>query len=108
MFATVLIASRLESHLMVTELMLHSVLVFILMPMGIERLRPIISHIDVLISPLILGINCYLFHSRILLIIFLFGNVIMNILGPMLMVYVQRYKMEIRGPWDEAVIDLDT
>ena len=106
MFATVLIASRLESHLLVTELMMHSVLCFVLIPLGVEKLRERKPHINVLISPTLFMLDCFLFDSQVLLIAFVIGNLLMNVVGPTTMVYVQRYKTEIRGPWDEAVIDL--
>jgi phosphatidylinositol glycan class C protein len=109
MFATVLIASRLPTHLQVTQLMLNSVFFFVLVPIGLSYLRRKISLIDFISSLAILGLDLWLLYDIDVVYVWLLclGNILVNFMGPALMVYTYRFKNEIRGPWDEAVIRSD-
>lgn len=105
-FASVLLASRLPSKAHVFGLMSMAIIWFALVPLLLRYLRQhvpwahgllvslLIGGAGVLLAPI--GGLCVLLYVALLLTI--------SVLCPALFVYLQRYKNQIHGPWDEAVV----
>lgn len=105
-FASVLLASRLPSKAHVFGLMSMAVLWFALVPLLLRYLRQHVPRAHGLLVLLLIG-GAGVLLARIgalfvLLYVALLATV--SVLCPALFVYLQRYKNQIHGPWDEAVV----
>ncbi|THV04924.1 phosphatidylinositol N-acetylglucosaminyltransferase [Dendrothele bispora CBS 962.96] len=104
--SSVVLASRLSTDLAVFALVLFSVQAFTLFPMLRRRLQntPVILRASLTLSlsasALILAAT-----SSSWTIACLFGSILFSVtfLAPAVLVWAQKYKNEIRGPWDVAV-----
>ncbi|KAK5664598.1 glycosylphosphatidylinositol anchor biosynthesis [Batrachochytrium dendrobatidis] len=110
MFASVLLASRLSSNMSVFGLMLLAVQLFALFPILCRSLRewyhPSTTW-DSIMTVILIGFAVALmWHiSHMSIVLYMVSMILVTFMGPYLLVFAQRYKSEIRGPWDEAVIN---
>lgn len=102
-FSSVCLASRLQTSFHAFVLLTISVELFVLYP-----------HFRSAVMPLNLTFSCLLTFitflslssmSLVMSVSFLFLFVFLNVICPLLFVHWQKYKDNIYGPWDEAVID---
>ncbi|KAI0276809.1 phosphatidylinositol N-acetylglucosaminyltransferase [Russula aff. rugulosa BPL654] len=96
--AVVVLASRLHDDLSVFALMLFSVEAFALFPIFRHRIQSMPAAVQTLVS-LLLGLAALAaplptFSAAVLMSV-TFG-------GPVVLMWAQQYKYEIRGPWDAA------
>lgn len=101
-FASICLASRLQSAHHTFILMTIATEAFVLFPLLRAQLnRPF------LISSLLFFIDIYfLYHiSNVGLILFLITVIFVMLICPVLFVQYQKYKDNIYGPWDEAVVN---
>ncbi|KAJ3170614.1 hypothetical protein HDU88_008516 [Geranomyces variabilis] len=105
-FASVLLASRLDSREEVFGLMLFAVDMFVLLPPFRRTYRNFSVIADVSILALLVGLSVLLFSliSPPLVVIYILSIVFVNLICPWWLIHAQKYKSEIRGPWDEARI----
>ncbi|KAH6572509.1 hypothetical protein BASA50_010684 [Batrachochytrium salamandrivorans] len=111
MFASVLLASRLSSNVSVFGLMLLAVQLFALFPILRRSLRE--RHHpsaiwDGILTMLLIVIEVVLMWpiSHTTVVFYVIAMLLVTFVGPYLLVFAQKFKSEIRGPWDEAVIFL--
>ncbi|KAJ3089043.1 hypothetical protein HK102_007338 [Quaeritorhiza haematococci] len=106
-FATVLLASRLEENMQVFVFMMGGVGVFGLFPIlqrGVKATSPTGQTILTLAS-ITLTTSMWWSLSPIVLTLYLFGAIgFVSLFAPWWLMRVQRFKDEIHGPWDEARI----
>ncbi|XP_071520589.1 phosphatidylinositol N-acetylglucosaminyltransferase subunit C [Panulirus ornatus] len=107
-FASVCLASRLDSDLDVFTLITVAVALFALFP----SLRRYCSmHLgrgwDIITTALVVLITAtgILHYASHLLLVFLLALFICNFIIPALFIFLQSYKQNIYGPWDEAQIE---
>ncbi|KAI8927659.1 phosphatidylinositol N-acetylglucosaminyltransferase subunit C [Entophlyctis helioformis] len=109
MFASVLLASQLKSNVAVFSLLLVAVQLFALFPILRRSLRawyhPWVAG-DASISGMLIAIGIALIWpiSHVVVFFYSASMVFVTFFCPYLLVSIQKYKSEIRGPWDEAVI----
>ncbi|KAI8826824.1 phosphatidylinositol N-acetylglucosaminyltransferase subunit C [Fimicolochytrium jonesii] len=105
-FASILLASRLPSNTHVLGLMLFAVLVFALLPVFRRTCRAKSTTSDIIMSTSLITLTTLLFApiSHSLMVWYLAGMVCVNFGCPWWLIRTQKYKSEIRGPWDEARI----
>jgi phosphatidylinositol glycan class C protein len=103
-FASVLLASRLPTKAHVFGLMSLSVAWFALAPLLQRALRQsnqsaalVLEMVFITMAVVMMG-----FIAPILSMVFMAVVVFITIVCPIIYVYLQRYKQEIHGPWDEA------
>ncbi|KAF8309768.1 phosphatidylinositol N-acetylglucosaminyltransferase [Clavulina sp. PMI_390] len=103
--ASVVLASRLRSHLAVFALVLLAVLLFALGPGIRQRLQKasITLQVTTTIVVAFSAVVTFSFASHIGSILVFATLAFLTFFCPMLLVWAQRYKNEIRGPWDPAV-----
>ncbi|KIK71027.1 hypothetical protein GYMLUDRAFT_185305 [Collybiopsis luxurians FD-317 M1] len=101
--SSVVLASRLSNDLAVFALIQFSVQSFTLYPMLRRRLRsfPVQATLTLFLSILSLVLAAPL--SATIAYFFLLVLLAVTFLAPALLVWAQKYKNEIRGPWDVAV-----
>lgn len=101
-FASICLASRLPSANHTFILMTVATESFVLFPL----LRNEIPN-SIFISLILLFSNTYFLFkvSNLLTILFISGVVLITVVCPALFVRYQKYKDNIYGPWDEAVVD---
>ncbi|KAI9343450.1 phosphatidylinositol N-acetylglucosaminyltransferase subunit C [Zopfochytrium polystomum] len=104
MFASVLLASRLPTALHVFSFMSLAVEVFALFPILRRALRNISPASDVLMAILLTAASTGLFFSvsRLAVVLYVSSVSFITMICPYWLLVVQKYKNEIRGPWDEA------
>ncbi|KAI8909723.1 phosphatidylinositol N-acetylglucosaminyltransferase subunit C [Gorgonomyces haynaldii] len=107
MSAAVLLGSRLDSNQKVFVLMLTSILLFALFPILRRVQRNRSQSFDVYLSVLMtLGcLHLWIMLSPLVGSVYLFIILFTNLVGPWILVSLQKYKSEIQGPWDEARIE---
>lgn len=101
-FASICLASRLQSAHHTFILMTIATEAFVLFPLLRTQLnRPVV------ITLLLFSVDVYfLFYmSNVGLTLFLITILFVTIICPLLFVRYQKYKENIYGPWDEAVVD---
>ena len=111
MFASVLLASRLDSNYKVSLLMLLAVLLFALFPILRRSMRfnaGSNSHLtDKAMTIVILTVSIMLFYKNMEFIVFIIlVSFWVSIASPFMFLGLQKYKTDIKGPWDEANIGL--
>lgn len=101
-FGSICLASRLASPYHAFVLMAIAIECFVLYPMLTTKLNGNIFQITVLL-PLII----YLLYnvSVSMTILFILLLIFVNVVCPYLFVNLQRYKENIYGPWDEAIVE---
>ncbi|KAI3747266.1 hypothetical protein L6452_09719 [Arctium lappa] len=102
--ASLLIASRLPSRLLVFGVILFSLQVFLFAPLVTYCLKKYSFRLHLWFSFVLMGmtLTCvYRLHK--LLFVFLLGMLVfVNLVCPYWLIRIQEYKFEINGPWDEA------
>ncbi|KAJ3814517.1 phosphatidylinositol N-acetylglucosaminyltransferase subunit C [Lentinula lateritia] len=107
--SSVVLASRLTNDLAVFALIQFSVQSFTLFPMLRRRLQVRVVAMQTLLT-LILSISSFLLAiplSSTIAFLVLFVLLAVTMLAPAVLVWAQKYKNEIRGPWDVAVPKLN-
>lgn len=107
--ASVLIASRLPSHLLVFALMLFSLELFLFSPLISHCLKRYSFKLYVCFSFMLLVVSLGLIFPLHRLVFFLYAVllVFIMIVCPYWLIKAQQYKFEIKGPWDEAKLCFD-
>ncbi|KAI9474165.1 MAG: phosphatidylinositol N-acetylglucosaminyltransferase subunit C [Benjaminiella poitrasii] len=103
-FASVLLASRLNTIIDVFGLLSFAVEWFSLFPIFRRHLRNINTCIQIGIT-LALLLTCAVFFiqiSKAVVIIYILGFSFITFVCPYWLIFIQKYKNEIHGPWDEA------
>jgi phosphatidylinositol N-acetylglucosaminyltransferase subunit C len=104
--AAVCLASRLSSSLDAFALIIAAVGIFGLWPSMRSVLKEKRPRLFILIAPMLVLLDLMFIAilSVFFAVLFAFLVVAIGLLCPALLVYLQRYKTTIHGPWDEAVI----
>ncbi|EFA00579.1 phosphatidylinositol N-acetylglucosaminyltransferase subunit C [Tribolium castaneum] len=101
-FASICLASRLSSAYHAFILITVAVELFVLFPLFRSKIKKSFY----IIGPLVLSDVYFLMNSSVLfMIVFILTGVFINIGCPVLFVRYQKYKSNIYGPWDEAIVD---
>ncbi|KAI9105018.1 phosphatidylinositol N-acetylglucosaminyltransferase subunit C [Phlyctochytrium arcticum] len=105
-FASVILASRLASYEHVFSLMLFAIVIFAISPVIRRVLRKINPKADLLLLLLlvIMTVAMYIPISLALVNLYFIALIFVNLVCPYWLIHAQKYKSEIRGPWDEARI----
>ncbi|KAJ1966850.1 glycosylphosphatidylinositol anchor biosynthesis [Dispira parvispora] len=103
-FACVLLASRLSSNLHVFAFMSFALGWFALFPIFRRHLKRRLPKAHLTQTGLLVGTAFALFWpiTRTLAILYILGVFCLTFLCPIWLIWIQRYKNEIHGPWDEA------
>ncbi|KAI8988785.1 phosphatidylinositol N-acetylglucosaminyltransferase subunit C [Pilobolus umbonatus] len=103
-FASVLLASRLNTNLDVFGLLSFAVEWFSLFPIFRRHLKELSPRIQVSITVIMLLCSVLLFiHiSKAVVFISILGFCFLTFVCPYWLIFIQKYKNEIHGPWDEA------
>eukprot|EP01018_Ginkgo_biloba_P031310 Gb_19742 [translate_table: standard] len=107
--ASVLIASRLPSRLLVFALMLFSLEFFLFSPLVIHCIKQYSVKLHLCFSMSLVVITLALIFPlhRLVFVLFIGLLVFVTIVCPYWLIKVQEYKFEIKGPWDEAKLCFD-
>ncbi|CAG8517455.1 phosphatidylinositol N-acetylglucosaminyltransferase [Gigaspora margarita] len=103
-FASVLLASRLEVNSHVFGLMLFAVEWFALFPIFRRYTKSLSAKFNVALTCIlfILATTLFLYISNVIAIIYVLGIIFITFACPYWLIWIQKYKNEIHGPWDEA------
>ncbi|OBZ83125.1 Phosphatidylinositol N-acetylglucosaminyltransferase GPI2 subunit [Choanephora cucurbitarum] len=103
-FASVLLASRLNTNVDVFALLSFAVEWFSLLPIFKRHLRGLNAYVHVALTLFMLSACVLLFiHiSKAVVFIYLLGFCFLTFVCPYWLIFIQKYKNEIHGPWDEA------
>lgn len=104
MFASVLLASRLDTNYYVCLLMLTSVFLFALFPIFSRILSKRWEYYNTVLS-VSLNLVCFVLNDWQSNILYIAAILFINVIGPFWLIKIQKYKNEIKGPWDEATIN---
>ncbi|PWA01467.1 hypothetical protein BB558_002433 [Smittium angustum] len=102
--ACVLLASRLSSNNAVYALLVYALLWFALFPL-LRRLLIAVSTKSSIILTIILAVGgtvLFLSISKAVSLVHFSITFIITFVSPLWFLWIQRYKNEIHGPWDEA------
>merc|ERR1712137_547593 len=104
-FASVLLGSRLPSTVHVFQLMFLAILLFALFPIMRHYLKKKSDDANLWLSFLMFVVCAVMLLpiSNILAISFILGNAFITFGSPFWLIWIQKYKNEIKGPWDEAI-----
>lgn len=107
--ASVLIASRLPTHVYVFALMLFSLEFFLLLPLVTHCVRERSVNLHLGFSCALMGCTMGLLFplSRLAFVLFITVIVFITLVCPYWLIRIQEYKFEINGPWDEAKLCFD-
>ncbi|KAL7677718.1 hypothetical protein ACOME3_003956 [Neoechinorhynchus agilis] len=106
-FASVCLSSRLNTYLDTFLLISSSVILFLILPPLRNKLNALDSK---MFSGTIISLLCFLIsvlilsNTKQLLCLYLMFTVFTVFVCPTYLVYLQRFKSVINGPWDEATI----
>ncbi|PWA81762.1 Phosphatidylinositol N-acetylglucosaminyltransferase [Artemisia annua] len=102
--ASVLIASRLPSRLLVFAIILFSLQVFLFAPLVTYCLKKYSYRLHLFFSFVLIAVTLTcVYRMHTLLFGFLLGLLVfVNLVCPYWLIRIQEYKFEINGPWDEA------
>lgn len=101
-FASVCLASRLSSAYHAFVLLSIAVKCFVLFPLLRNKIKDNVATTVALASVVIFG----LIHvSLLMMMLFILTLIFINFVCPVMFVRYQKYKDNIYGPWDEAVVD---
>ncbi|KAF9044706.1 phosphatidylinositol N-acetylglucosaminyltransferase [Hymenopellis radicata] len=103
--SSVVLASRLQEDLAVFSLILFSVQVFALFPILRRRFQHshLIARVFLTISLMAASLLLTVSLSRSVTLLYMLVFVFVTFVAPGALVWAQKYKNEIRGPWDVAV-----
>ncbi|ESK88891.1 phosphatidylinositol n-acetylglucosaminyltransferase subunit c [Moniliophthora roreri MCA 2997] len=103
--SSVVLASRLSDDLGVFALILFSVQTFALFPFLRRRIQAVSTRLQVSLTAVLSIAALLLWSRRSVAIALLFACILVSVtlLAPMILLWAQKYKNEIRGPWDVAV-----
>jgi len=107
--ASVLIASRLPTHVHVFALMLFSLEFFLLFPLVTHwvRQRSVNLHLGFSCTLIVFTMGLIFPLSRLAFVLFITVIVFITLVCPYWLIRIQEYKFEINGPWDEAKLCFD-
>ncbi|KAK3847414.1 MAG: phosphatidylinositol N-acetylglucosaminyltransferase subunit C [Linnemannia gamsii] len=103
-FASVVLASRFKTNMHVFGLMSFAVQWFALFPMLRRQIRSISSRGNLALT-IVLFLTATTLFSQIspaIVVIYIIGMIFLTFVCPFWLIWIQRYKNEIHGPWDEA------
>ncbi|KAI8979330.1 phosphatidylinositol N-acetylglucosaminyltransferase subunit C [Mycotypha africana] len=103
-FASVLLASRLDTNYDVFGLLSFAVEWFSLFPIFRRHLRDLKPGIQIGLTATML-LTCVLMFlkiSKAVVFIYILGFSFLTFICPYWLIFIQKYKNEIHGPWDEA------
>ncbi|KAL8209615.1 hypothetical protein R6Q57_006347 [Mikania cordata] len=102
--ASLLIASRLPSRLLVFAIILFSLQVFLFAPLVAYCLKKHSFRLHLIVSFVLMGVSltCVYRLHKLLFVVLLGLLVFVNMVCPYWLIRIQEYKFEINGPWDEA------
>ncbi|KAL1933453.1 hypothetical protein VTP01DRAFT_7543 [Rhizomucor pusillus] len=103
-FASVLLASRLDTNFDVFSLLSFAVEWFALFPIFRRYLQEISPKVQISLTLSMLSLSVFLFLriSKAVVFIYLIGFCFITFVCPYWLIFIQKYKNEIHGPWDEA------
>ncbi|KAG0200617.1 hypothetical protein BGX28_006349 [Mortierella sp. GBA30] len=103
-FASVVLASRFKMHMHVFGLMSFAVEWFALFPMLRRQVKSISirGHLVLTIVLFLTAATLFWPVSHAIVVIYILGMAFVTFLCPFWLIWIQRYKNEIHGPWDEA------
>lgn len=104
-FASLLMASRMRSHSHAFVIIAFAVELFALFPIMAHHLRRKTRVGSLVLVIVIFGLSILLLHplSRVVTYIYAATIAFTTFISPFCLQWIQRYKNEIHGPWDEAV-----
>ncbi|CAM9921966.1 unnamed protein product, partial [Phaeothamnion confervicola] len=110
MFATVLLASRLESNESVFALVLFAIELFAFFPLARHRVRQrsLRAHLVGTAIMVTAAGGLLLLRDATLFTVFAGTVAFVSFACPLWLVSIQRHKWSIQGPWDIAAVDLKT
>ncbi|EPB90582.1 hypothetical protein HMPREF1544_02643 [Mucor circinelloides 1006PhL] len=103
-FASVLLASRLDTNVDVFGLLSFAVEWFSLFPIfrrHLKDLNPLIQ-IGVTVAMLLTCVALFIQISKAVVFLYILGFCFLTFICPYWLIFIQKYKNEIHGPWDEA------
>ncbi|XP_076890862.1 phosphatidylinositol N-acetylglucosaminyltransferase subunit C-like [Bidens hawaiensis] len=102
--ASLLIASRLPSRVLVFAIILFSLQVFLFAPLVTYCLKKYSFRLHLLVSfvLMVITLGCVYRLHKVLFVVLLGVLVFVNLVCPYWLIRIQEYKFEINGPWDEA------
>lgn len=102
--ASLLIASRLPSRLLVFAIILFSLQVFLFAPLVTYCLKKYSFRLHLFFSFVLMATTLtFVYRLHKLLFVVLLGLLVfVNLVCPYWLIRIQEYKFEINGPWDEA------
>lgn len=102
--ASLLIASRLPSRLLVFAIILFSLQVFLFAPLVTYCLKKYSFRLHLFFSFVLMAttLACVYQLHKLLFVVLLGLLVFVNLVCPYWLIRIQEYKFEINGPWDEA------
>ncbi|KAI9268739.1 phosphatidylinositol N-acetylglucosaminyltransferase subunit C [Sporodiniella umbellata] len=103
-FASVLLASRLKTNTGVFGLLSFAVEWFSLFPIFRRCLKDLNAKVQIMLTIVMLIVCVLLFLpiSKAVVCIHILGFLFLTFVGPYWLIFIQKYKNEIHGPWDEA------
>ncbi|TFK57287.1 phosphatidylinositol N-acetylglucosaminyltransferase [Heliocybe sulcata] len=103
--SSVVLASRLSDDLAVFALMLFAVQVFALFPILRHKLQSTPEVVQVILTVALAGASLRLAYPLSATLVFVLGFmfIFVTFVAPWVLFWSQKYKNEIRGPWDVAV-----
>ncbi|OVA06480.1 Phosphatidylinositol N-acetylglucosaminyltransferase [Macleaya cordata] len=107
--ASVLIASRLPSRLLVFAIVLFSLQVFLFAPLVTYCIKKYSFRLHLLFSfgLMIVSLGIVFTLHRLLFVLLLSLLIFVTVVCPYWLIKIQEYKFEINGPWDEAKLCFD-
>jgi len=104
-FASLLMSSRMRSHSHAFVIIAFAVELFALFPIMAHHLKLKSRLGSVLLVIALFGLSTLLLHplSRVVTYIYASTIAFTTFISPFCLQWIQRYKNEIHGPWDEAV-----
>jgi phosphatidylinositol glycan class C protein len=104
-FASVLVSSRLPSHMQVFALVLFSLELFVLFPVLRHHVKKYSQkrHVTLSLSMISLTTGLLLPLNALLTAVFLALIFFVTFICPYWLIRIEKYKYEINGPWDEAL-----
>ncbi|CAO3619959.1 unnamed protein product [Mucor hiemalis] len=103
-FASVLLASRLDTNFDVFGLLSFAVEWFSLFPIFRKHLKNLNPKIQIGVTVVMLSTCIVLFIniSKAVVFLYILGFCFLTFICPYWLIFIQKYKNEIHGPWDEA------
>jgi len=105
-FASVLLASRLPSNIHVFAIISIAIEMFALFPIMRHHLKLYSQELHNWLTCAMVCLTAGLFNqiSTTVAVLYVSGILFITFVCPLWLVFIQKYKNEINGPWDEATI----